>query len=132
MAPGEVPEEGEKANVAPIFRKSKERIPGKDRLVSPSTPLDQILLAITSRKEEKVTGSCQHRFTNGRSCAACVLNFSCDEVTGTVEAVGVVSFDSSKALVTVFHNFLLTKLVRQVNVKVGGKLGGTDGLRERR
>lgn len=84
--------------------------------------MKQILLEITSshRKEEKVTGTCQHRFINGKSYAACAPSFYCNEVTGTVDTVGVVYFNVSKALVTVFHSFLLTKLVRYVNVKVGG------------
>lgn len=101
------PMKGKKANVAPIFRKSQERFPVNDRLVSPSMPHG----GLETRKEEKVNRSCQHRFTNGKSCAACVPNFSCDEVSDIAEAVGVVYFEFSKALATVFHSFLLTKLV---------------------
>ncbi|PKU46218.1 serine-rich hypothetical protein [Limosa lapponica baueri] len=73
--------------------------------------MELILLETSSshRKEEEVTGSFQHRFTNGKSCAVCVPSFFCDEVTVSVEAVGVIYFDFNKALVTTFHSFLRTK-----------------------
>lgn len=61
-----------KANVAPIFKKTKKRVPGSD---SPSKPLGRpwnksSWNPLPDRKKEKVGEICQHRFTNGKSCAA--------------------------------------------------------------
>jgi len=75
--------------------------------------MEQILLETTSShgKEEKVTGSCQHRFINGKSCAARVPNFSCDEVTGTVKQWALYISTLARPM-SVFRSFLLTRLVR--------------------
>ncbi|GAB0205620.1 mitochondrial enolase superfamily member 1 [Grus japonensis] len=115
---GEVPEDWRKANVTPVFKKSKKEDPGNYRLVSltsiPGTVLEQLILGVISKhvEEKKVIRSGQHGFTKGKSCLTNLIAFY-DGMTSWVDegrAVDVVYLNFSKAFDTVSHNILISKL----------------------
>jgi len=64
-------------------------------------------------KDTKIIWSCQHGFTEGKSCLTNLINF-CDEMTGLVNErriVGIVHPDFIIALDTVSHKILIGKLL---------------------
>lgn len=70
----EISDAWEKANIPPIFLKSKKEGQGNYRLVSlmyvPVKVMDQILLEATSKhlKDKKGIGNCQHELNKGKLC----------------------------------------------------------------
>jgi len=103
---GEMPEDWRKANVTPIFKKSKKEDPGNYRPVSltsiPGKMMEQLILEVIIKQveEKKVIRSSQHGFTKGKSCLTNLIAFY-NGVTGWVEegtAVDVVYLNFSKAL----------------------------------
>ncbi|GAB0207062.1 mitochondrial enolase superfamily member 1 [Grus japonensis] len=109
---GEVPEDWRKANVTPVFKKSKKEDWGNYRPVSltsiPGKVMEQLILDVINKhvEEKKVIGSGQHGFTRGKSCLTNLVAFY-DGITGWVDegrAVDVVYLDFSKAFDTVSHN----------------------------
>ncbi|GAB0202828.1 mitochondrial enolase superfamily member 1 [Grus japonensis] len=113
---GEVPEDWRKANVTPVFKKSKEDL-GNYRPVSltsiPGKVMEFILGVMNKHvEEEKVIRGDQHEFTKGKSCLTNAIAFY-DDMTGWVDegrAVGVVYLDFSKVFDTISHNVLIKKL----------------------
>jgi len=73
---GEVPEDWRKANVTPVFNKSKKEDPGNYRPVSltsiPGKMMEQLILEaiIKQVEEKKVIRSSQHGLTKGKLCLA--------------------------------------------------------------
>ncbi|KAK4824064.1 hypothetical protein QYF61_009915 [Mycteria americana] len=117
---GEVPEDWQKANVAPVFKKGKKKDPGNYRLVSltlvPGKVMEQLILETIARhmKDKKLIRKSQHGFTKGKSCLTNLITFY-DEMTGLVDqgrAVDVVYLDISKAFGTVSHRILIEKLMK--------------------
>jgi len=78
---GDVPEDWRKANVTPIFKKSKEEDPGNYRPVSltsiPGKMMEQLFLEVIIKQveEKKVIRSSQHGFTKGKSCLTNLIAF---------------------------------------------------------
>ncbi|GAB0206849.1 mitochondrial enolase superfamily member 1 [Grus japonensis] len=78
---GEVPEDWRKANVTPVFKKSKKEDPGNYRPVSltsiPGKVMEQLILDVISKhvEEKKVIGGGQHGFTRGKSCLTNLIVF---------------------------------------------------------
>ncbi|GAB0209855.1 mitochondrial enolase superfamily member 1 [Grus japonensis] len=115
---GEVPEDGRKANVTPVFKKGRKEGPGNYRPVSltsiPGKVMEQLILGVISKhvEEKKVIRSGQHGFTKGKSCLTNQIAFY-DGMTGWVDegrAVDVVYLDFSKVCDTISHNILIGKL----------------------
>lgn len=86
----EVSEDYNKANVNPVFNKSKEEDPGNYSLISliliPGKVMEQILLEAISKntKGKKVIESGQHGFMEGRTCLTNLTTFH-DEMTCLIE-----------------------------------------------
>jgi len=115
---GEVPEDGRKANVTPIFKKGKKEDTGNYRPVSlisiPGKVMEQLILEVIIKQVEKkkVIRSSQHGFTKVESRLTNLTAFS-DGMTGWIDegrAMDVVYLDFSKALDTVCRNILIGKL----------------------
>ncbi|CAM5155124.1 unnamed protein product [Natator depressus] len=114
---GEVPDDWEKANVVPIFKKGKKEDPGNYRPVSLTSVsgkiMDQVLKeSILKHLEERtVIRNIHHGFTKGKSCLTNLIAFY-DEITGSVDegkAVDVLFLDFSKAFDMVSHSILASK-----------------------
>jgi len=107
-----------KASVTPVFKKGKKEDPGNYRPVSLISILgkmmEQLILEVIIKQVEEmqITRSSQHGFTKWKSCLTNLIAFYAG-MTGWVDegrAVDVVYLDFSKALDTVSHNILLSKL----------------------
>ncbi|GAB0184761.1 hypothetical protein GRJ2_000941400 [Grus japonensis] len=131
---GEVPEDWRKANVTPVFKKSKKKDPGNYRPVSltslPGKVMEQLILDVISKhvEEKKVIKSGQHGFTKGKSCLTNLIAFY-DGITGWMDegrAVGVVYLDFSKAFDTVSHNTLIGRNNSKHRYRLGGDLLGSS------
>ncbi|CAM4573163.1 unnamed protein product [Caretta caretta] len=114
----EVPDNWKKANVVPIFKKGKEEDPGNYRPVGltsvPGKIMEQVLQEsiLKHLEERKVIRNSQHGFTKGKSCLINLIAFF-DKITGSVDegkAVNVLFLDFSKAIDTVSHSILASKL----------------------
>ena len=102
----EVPEDWRKADVTPIFKKSKKEDPGNYRPVSLTSVhgkvMQQLILAVISKQVDgmKVIRSSPHEFTKGKSCLTILIAFY-DGMTSWVDegrAVDVVYLDFCKAV----------------------------------
>ena len=88
--PGEVLEDGKKADVTPVFKKGKREDPGNCRPVSitsiPGKVVQQLILGAISKymKDKKVIRSSQPALTRGKLCLTNLIAF-CDGKTGWVE-----------------------------------------------
>jgi len=114
---GEVPEDGRKANVTPVFKKGKKEDLGNYRPVSltsiPGKMMEQLILDVIMKQveEKEDIRSSQHGFTKGKSCLTNLIAFY-NGMTGWVDegrAMDVVYLDFSKAIDTVSRNILLGK-----------------------
>jgi len=108
---GEVPGDGKKGNIAPIFEKGRKEDPGNCGPVSlPSVP-GQIMEQTLLEAVLKAHGRCsQHVLTKGKSCLTNLVAFY-DGVTTSVDegrAMDVICLDFCKAFDIIPHNILLS------------------------
>ncbi|PKU45964.1 rna-directed dna polymerase from mobile element jockey- hypothetical protein [Limosa lapponica baueri] len=115
---GKVPENWRKANVTPVFKKSKKEDLGNYRPVSLTSitgkMMEWLVLGVISKhvEETKAIRSSQHGFTKGKSCLTNLIAFY-DGMTGWIDegrAVDVVYLDFSKTFDSVSHSILTGKL----------------------
>uniref|UniRef100_A0A8B9GDA9 Reverse transcriptase domain-containing protein n=1 Tax=Amazona collaria TaxID=241587 RepID=A0A8B9GDA9_9PSIT len=117
---GEVPDDWKKGNITPIFNKGKMDEPGNYRPVSltsvPGKILEQIFLEgmLRHMKNSKVLGDSQHGFTKGKSCRTNLVAFydGTTELMDRSKAVDVIHLGLCKALDTITHDILVSKLER--------------------
>ncbi|KAK4825642.1 hypothetical protein QYF61_001427 [Mycteria americana] len=117
----QVPEDWNKTNVTPIFKKDKKKDPGNYRLVNlisiTGLVIEHLILETISRdiKDRKMIRSSQHGFMKGKSWLTNLIAFN-NEVTSLVEgggrAVGIVYLSSREAFDTVSSNILIGELMK--------------------
>ena len=99
---GKVPEDWRKANVTPVFKKSKKEDAVNYRLVNltsiPGKAMEQLMLGAVSRhiKDKRVMSGSQHGFTKGKSCLTNLIAFY-EEITRWI--------DDGKAVDVFYLNF---------------------------
>lgn len=116
---GKVPEDWERANVTPVFKKGKKEDPGNYRPVSlnsiPGVAMKQLILEAISKYpgDKKSIRNSPHGFTKAKSWVTNPIAF-CHEAAGSAhEAIAVgVCLDVSRAFDAVSHNSLVASLMR--------------------
>ncbi|KAK4809950.1 LOW QUALITY PROTEIN: hypothetical protein QYF61_002907 [Mycteria americana] len=108
---GDVPEDWNKANVTPVYKKGLKEDPVNNRPISltsvPVKVMEQILLGAITRQMKHVIGKSQDGFTKGKSCLTNPI-----ALYAWLTWVDVAYLDFSKAFNMVSHSLLLEKLMR--------------------
>ena len=117
---GEVPMDGMRANVVPIFKKGEKEDSNIYHPVSLTLELGKVLEQIIKQamckhlEENVVRNKSQHRFLRDKSCQTNLISLF-DRVTSLVDAgnaVDIVYHDFIKAFDKVPHDILVRKLVK--------------------
>ncbi|CAM5075370.1 unnamed protein product [Eretmochelys imbricata] len=115
---GEIPEDWERANIVPIYKKGNKDNPENYRPVSLTSVsgkiMEQIIMQSICKhlEDNKVISNSQHGFVKNKSCQTNLIAFF-DRVTSLVdrgEVIDVVYLDFSKAFDTVSHDLFINKL----------------------
>ncbi len=118
LAEGRIPEDWNKANITPIFKKGDKSSPLNYRPVSLTSVPCKIMEKIVKRgivghlEENQLLSNLQHGFRSGRSCLTQLLEYleDLEDALDDGDAVDVIYLDCRKAFDTVPHLRLLKKL----------------------
>ena len=85
---GDVPEDGNKVNVIPIYKRGLKEDPGNYRPISltsvPGKVMERIILGAITSQMKHVIGKSQHGFTKGKLCLTNLITFY-DKVTYLID-----------------------------------------------